>query len=137
MAKSGQRRCLEARATKVLLKRQPQRKLHVAGILRAGNFAKGFESAAGGRAEQSAGPDRRVEVGMIEEIKNVQPELESSPFANREFLLKSGVEIVQTRSNHNVAPGVSVGERRGHRKAGLVEPFRRRFRAAVRIADEI
>src|SRR5579864_660284 len=79
------------------LKRQAQRELHVARVLRAGDLAEALR-----RAEQSTGPDRRVEVGMVEEIKNVEPELEPSPFANRKFLSQRRVEIVQAGSNHDV-----------------------------------
>ena len=116
----------------VLLERKPQRKLHLARIVRAGNLAE-----ARGSAEGPAGPDRRVQVRVIEEIKYVQAELQSHILADGEFLLKRCVEVVEAGPDHNVTARVAIGERSGHGKAGRVEPFRRRFWTAVRIANQI
>ena len=72
---------------------------------------------------------------MIEEIEYVQAELQLYIFAHGKFIQESCIQVVEPRPGHNVAARIAVGERSGQRKAGRVEPFRRRFRTAVGIAS--
>ena len=114
------------------LKRESQRKLHITRIVRAGNLAE----TCGG-AVRPASPDRRVKVRVIEEIKYIQAELQPDVFAQREFLLKCGIEIVEAGPGYDVAARVAVGERGRHREAGYIEPLRRCFWTAIGIANQI
>src|SRR5271169_1070275 len=74
---------------------------------------------------------------MIEEIEYIQPKLQPYTLADRKLLLQGCVEVVETRPDHNVAAGVAVGEGGGNRKAGNIEPLRRRSWTGVGIAIQI
>ena len=114
------------------LESQPQRKLHLPRILRAGNRAE-----TRGRAEGPTSPDGRVEVRVIQEIKDVPTELQIHVFANHEPLLKSEVEVVETRTDHNVSTRIAIAERGWHGETGRIEPLGGCFWPGVRIANKI